>query len=213
MMKKKLAQATLALAGAGALTVATLSGPANAGPAADGLNVKYNASGTTLVKKTNSELAIAPTTLAVTLDQNSNLKGRMRIKPAVTEFKLLGFVPIKATVNFTQAAPLTGKLSKKTGGGFTASATAHYWLRLSNATAAGIPLPLGDKCQTKTPLDLTAATPEGGSFDLTKGGTLTGTFTIPEFANCNLQELLLNQIVPGPDNTATLNVSKGRIVN
>lgn len=213
-MNKKLMRATIAAAGVGALALTAAPAPATAAAKADdGLTVAYKAQGSTTVKKTNSTVTIAPTKLVTTLAQDSTLKGHMRIAPATTEFKLLGFVPVKATVSFKQAKPLTGKLSKKSGGGFTATATAYYTLRLSDATAAGLPLPLGDKCQTVSPVALAAATPEGQSFDLTKGGTLSGSFTIPNFANCNLQEVLLNQLVPGPDNTATLQVSNGRVKN
>jgi hypothetical protein len=35
-------------------------------------------------------------------------------------------------------------------------------------------------------------------FNIVKGGNLTGSYTIPEFANCGLATLLINLTIPRP---------------
>ena len=67
-------------------------------------------------------------------------------------------------------------------------------------------------------MSLSVATPAGKSFNLDKGGTLTGTFTIGDFANCGtnpvtagVNDALINQLVPGSGNTISLTLSHGKL--
>jgi hypothetical protein len=75
-------------------------------------------------------------------------------------------------------------------------------LKLSDLKVAGIPMPVGDNCKTKTPATLNLVS--GDDWNVLQGGTLTGTYTIPEFENCILATPLINLTVPGPDNTISV---------
>jgi hypothetical protein len=50
-------------------------------------------------------------------------------------------------------------------------------------------------------------------FNILKGGNLAGTYTIPDFANCGLETLLINLTVPGAGNTITLTLGKAHPVS
>lgn len=171
------------------------------------LSAQYDVSGTSHVAKTNSDIKILPTTLSTTVDMDTGaITGSMPIPSTTTEFKAIGFLPIKATVNFEEAAPLTGQLGRA-----RVDTTASYYLRLSNVSIGGIPAFVGPWCRTADPVVIPASTPTGERFDLTTGGHLTGTFTIGNFQNCLLNTLLINAMVPGSGNTVDLQVSNGRL--
>jgi hypothetical protein len=200
--------ARLAAIGAVASAALTLtSGGANA----IGLNVAYDATGTSHVNHTDSDLWIKPTTMSLTVESNDgSITGHLPISPSDTKFHVLGFLPIKAQVNFIEAAPLTGNLHY-TPNGPTVTSSASYYIRLSDVLVAGIPQYVGNSCQTKNPVVVQADTPAGQIFDLNNGGNLKGTFTIGNFENCFLETGLINLLVPGSGNTIDLQVSNGRL--
>ena len=171
------------------------------------LSVAYDVSGTSHVARTDSDVQIKPTTLSVTVDSaTSVLSGHMSIPDAVTEFYMAGLLPVRATVSFIEAAPVTGILNR-----VSVNSTASYYFKLSDVRVAGVPAFAGNYCQTKDPVIIPANTPVGERFDLTSGGRLTGSFTIGNFENCGLNTLLINLLVPGPGNTVELEVSNGRL--
>ncbi|WP_300682086.1 hypothetical protein [Nocardioides sp.] len=172
------------------------------------LNVEYDVSGTSHVTHTDNDITIAPTTLSISNDTSTNtFTGHMPIAPAQSHFYVAGFLPIDAKVNFIEAAPLTGVI----GRGF-ANTTASYYLRLSDVKVGGLPMIVGSHCQTKDPVVITASTPAGSTFNITNGGHLTGSYTIGNFENCLLQAWLINLLVPGSDNSVSLDVANGRFV-
>ncbi len=204
---RALAASSVALIGAAtALTV--VAAPASAAPA---LTVAYDASGSTVVTKPNSTIKLGPTTLTNYLNADGTFTADLPLPATTSQFKVIGLVPVKATVNFVPTGPATGKLvSNPTP---AVSATATYYIKLSNVTLAGIPAFVGTKCQTSAPVSIPVATPAGQKFDITKGGNLTGTYTIGKFANCGLTTGLVNLLVPGAGNTVQFTLSNGRIVS
>lgn len=198
------------LAAVGAVASAALAMTAG-GANAVGLDVAYDATGTSHVSATDSDVWIKPTTMSLTVESNDgSITGHLPIQPADTKFHVLGFLPIKAQVNFVEAAPLTGQLNY-TPSGPTVTSTASYYLRLSDVLVGGIPQYVGSHCQTKNPVVVEANTPAGQIFDLNNGGNLSGTFTIGDFENCFLETGLINLLVPGSGNTIDLQVTNGRI--
>ena len=47
-------------------------------------------------------------------------------------------------------------------------------------------------------------------FNVLKGGNLAGSYTLPAFANCGLATLLIDVTLPGPNNTISLTLGKGK---
>lgn len=200
---------------AGGIALAALAaGVAVAAPAdaATTLPVSYDASGSTLVKKPNSTVQLGPSVLHTNLAADGSFTGSLALPPTTSEFKVIGLLPVKATVNFIPVGDVVGKLST-VGGKQRVAATAQYTIKLSNVTLAGLPAFVGNSCQTKAPVTIPIATPAGGSFNITTGGTVGGTYTIGQFGNCGLTTFLVNQLVPGPGNTLTFTLSNGRIGN
>jgi hypothetical protein len=155
--------------------------------------------GTSTIKKLNATLPLGPGKLSVDLDGASgSFTSTIQLPPAQGNFAIFGIFPTSATVSLQQVGLVTGTL---VDGVVTAHANIN--IQLSNVTAIGfIPLLVGDNCKTKTPasIDLHSA-PDFNPLD---GGDLLATYTIPEFANCNLATGILNGLIPGPDNQITL---------
>jgi hypothetical protein len=171
------------------------------------LNAQYDATGWSHIASTDSELWIKPTTLSVTVDTTTaEINGHLPLQPADTKFHLLGFLPIKAQVNFEEAAPLTGMLGRG-----TVSTQSSYYIRLSNVLIGGVPTYVTDDCRTKEPVVINAGTPAGGRFDLDDGGKLVGEYSIGDFEHCFGNQLLINQIIPGDGNTVDIDVTNGRL--
>lgn len=202
------------LLGVGALTVAActvvaLGSALNASADAAPLKFAYHVTGTSMVKKTNSSVKLGPATLHLALRGDGSYTGSLKLPPTQTSFTVLG-IPVTATATFIQVGKLTGSL-KTVRGAVHVTSVAHDTLRLSDVKVAGIPQNVGDQCQTKEPIALTVKNTK--PFDLTKGGFLGGTFTIPTFGGCGLLNTpLINLLVPGPGNTISLHLTNGHVV-
>jgi hypothetical protein len=196
-------RAVLALGAAGLLL-----GPA-AAYAATIAPIEYDASGTTHIAKTGSDIVLGPTKLHTDLDVDTfDFTGSLPLPGTRTTFKVAGFVPVSANVDFIPVGQVQGHINLE-GLNAEVTSTAQYYVRLSNVKAAGFPTFVGSTCKTKQPVVIPADTPEGQGFDLTAGGTLQGTYTIGSFQNCGLMTGLINTLVPGPGNTASIEVSNG----
>jgi len=62
---------------------------------------------------------------------------------------------------------------------------------------------VGNGCATASPITLTVK----GPINLTGNSTFTGIYTIPNFSHCELNTLLINALIPGPNNTFTATFS------
>jgi len=64
----------------------------------------------------------------------------------------------------------------------------------------GIPINVvGGDCATAMPIAL----PIKGPINLAGSSTFSGIYTIPDFRHCELNTLLINALIPGPNNTFT----------
>nr|WP_042185274.1 hypothetical protein [Kibdelosporangium sp. MJ126-NF4]CEL16663.1 hypothetical protein [Kibdelosporangium sp. MJ126-NF4]CTQ88985.1 hypothetical protein [Kibdelosporangium sp. MJ126-NF4] len=187
------------LVGAIALT-ATLLGAGTA--AADPVFTYDITKGTSTIKKLNSSLALGPGGLIVDLEgATGRFTADMNLPPAKGSFKIFGIFPTTATVTFEQVGKVTGTLTD----GVVAAHT-DVTIRLSDVKAIGLPLFVGENCHTAKPatIDLDSA-PE---FNPLEGGDLVAKpYTIPEFTDCGLSTLMLNGLIPGPDNTLQLTLA------
>ena len=87
--------------------------------------------------------------------------------------------------------------------------TASVTLKLDSLSIGGIPIWIGDECQTSSPASITVTSQPG--FNLLNGGNLAGTYTIPNFSHCGLATFLINLTLPGPNNTITLTLGKAKL--
>ena len=172
------------------------------------LTVRYPINGSTLVKATNASLTLGPGTLKSTVDLNTGaLTAKLNLPPATGSFKELGIVPVTATVALLQNGPTTGNIDLNTG---AVTTTSNVTLQITSLSVAGLPVPVGSSCESSTPASITLTSQPG--FSITKGGTVSGTYTIPPFAGCGLVTPVLNLTIAGPGNTISLTLGKAHVV-
>ncbi|AHH99762.1 hypothetical protein [Kutzneria albida] len=189
---------------AAALAVAMVgAGVASADPQAPPttINVNFKIDGTTYLKKIDATMTLGTGKLISHLVPGTGeITADLQLPPATLSYKQFGILPVSSTVELESIGQTTGKLDKGV-------VTSHSTMRmhLKTMSVAGLPIPIGDNCASAEPdtIDLVS----GPGFNILKGGDLLGTYSVGQFANCGLAGLLINALVPGPDNTIKLTLS------
>jgi hypothetical protein len=188
---------------AAAPAAAAPSGPQ--APAAGTITATYPVTGSTFISKVNGTVSLGPGTLVSTLNlSTSALTSTLTLPPATGTFKIFGFIPVTATTELIQNGPATGTLTHG-----VVTTTASVTVKLDSLSIAGIPILIGDECQTSSAASITVTSQPG--FNLLNGGNLAGTYTIPNFSHCGLATFLINLTLPGPNNTITLTLGKAKL--
>jgi hypothetical protein len=202
-------RAMAAVAAAGLVAAGTVA--ATAAPAAAGdtiVHAKYKVTGSTFIKAGNFTVPLGPGKLASTLHASTGkLTATLTLPEATASYKEDGVVPVTATTKFINDGPTTGTLNFNTG---EVSTTSNITLQIVSLSAAGVPVPVGNSCETSQPAAVSVSG-QPPAFNILKGGSLTGTYTIPQFANCELATTLINLTIPGPGNTITLTLGKAKL--
>jgi hypothetical protein len=197
-----------ATASAGLLAMSAVAASADAASADTVVHAKYKVTGSTFIKAPNFTLALGPGKLASALDANTGkITATLTLPDATGSFKQDGLVPVTATTQFINDGPTTGTLDFNTG---AVSTTSKITLRIVSLSVAGVPVPVGSSCETSQPTVVTVSG-QPPAFNILKGGNLTGTYTIPQFANCGLATALINATIPGSGNTITLTLGKAKL--
>lgn len=200
-MRRRAASLLLATAAAVA-TLGLVATPAQADDPT--LTATYPVNGSTHINSTDSDLALGPGSLRATLDLVTGaIVGSITLPPAIGSFTEFGIIPVQATTEFTESEPTTGSADPATGAVQTQS---HVNIRLTSLKVAGLPVLVGDHCQTKTPAVVDLASQPG--FNILTGGVVSGSYTIPDFDNCLLATPLINLIIPGNGNTIALTLGQ-----
>jgi hypothetical protein len=198
----------VAVSAAGALAVVGVVASGTAASADTIVTIKYPVTGSTHLAVPNANLTLGPGHLVSTADLNTNtLTATLTLPPATGSFNELGLVPVTATAKLINDGPTTGTINPNTG---AVTTTSNITMRITSLTVAGITTPVGNACQTATPVVVTVNSQPG--FSILNGGSLAGTYTIPDFQNCGLSTLLINLTLPGSGNTITLTLGKGHFV-
>ncbi len=207
-VRKPVAHRLVTAVGAGALLVIALAST-TAAAASTKLTVKYRVTGSTLLKAPNATASLGPGTLKSTVNLSTGtVTASLTLPPATVSFKELGLIPVSATTEFVQDGATTGKVNLSTG---AVTTTSRITLKITSLSIAGLPVPVGNSCESATPAVVTVTSQSG--FSIVNGGTLAGTYTIPPFANCGLLITpVLNLTVPGPGNTISLKLGKAQRV-
>src|SRR5215470_17669005 len=133
-----------ALVSGGALTAS--SGAASATTA---LHATYKVTGSTFIKAPNLTMALGPGKLAAVVNLSTGaIKATLTLPDATGSFLQGGLIPVTATTRFINDAPTTGKLNLKTG---AVQTTSKITLRIVSLSVAGLPIPVGDSCETSSP--------------------------------------------------------------
>jgi|SRR5579875_1063812 len=171
------------------------------------LTVTYPVSGSSYVATPGATLPLGPGTLKSTVNlNNGKLTANIKLPDATGQFKELGLIPVTATAQLINDGPTTGTLNLDTG---AVQTTSNITMKLVSLSVAGINVPLGSSCETSQPVVVNLASQPG--FNVLKGGVVSGSYTLPAFANCGLATLLINLTLPGPNNTISLTLGKGKV--
>lgn len=199
--RRAAAVGTIVLLSAGA--IAATAGTASA---ASILHAKYKVSGSTFLAGPSSTLNLGPGSLSARLNTNTGkLTATLALPPATGSFTEFGIIPVTATAKFINDGPTTGKV--KNG---TVSTTSTITLQLTNLSIAGIPVPVGNSCETAQPVVVSLQSQKG--FSVLDGGTMAGTYTIGDFAHCGLATSVINLTIPASGNTITFTLGKAKII-
>jgi hypothetical protein len=172
------------------------------------ITLRYPVTGTTHLAAPNADLPLGPGHLTASADLNTDaITATLTLPNATGSFNELGLVPVTATAKLINNGPTTGTVDPNTG---AVTTTSMITMRIIDLKVAGIDMPVGNACQTSTPVSVTVSSQPG--FNIINGGNLAGTYTIPSFANCGLETLVINLTLPGPGNTITLTLGKGKTV-
>lgn len=202
-MKKRLAGILFAAAAAASVTSLT----AASAVADTTITASYPVNGSTTIAKTNSSLTLGPGTLKAVADvTKGTLTGSIKLPPATGSFNELGLIPVTTTVELVQDGKTTGTVSLAKD---TVTATSKITLKITDLKVAGLDVPVGPDCQSASPATITVSS--GTGFTIGGGGPVSGTYTIPPFANCLLETLIINLTIPGPGNTISLTLGKPKL--
>jgi hypothetical protein len=195
------------MAGVAVVATATLVASSAAASADTTLSATYPVSGSSYLAAPGATLPLGPGKLASVVDLNTGaITANLTLPDATGQFKELGLIPVTATAQLINDAPTTGTLNINTG---AIQTTSTITMRLVALSVAGINIPVGSACQTSQPVSVTVNSQPG--FSVLKGGVVSGTYTIPPFANCGLATLLINLTLPGANNTISLTLGKAKI--
>ncbi|WP_031085432.1 DUF6801 domain-containing protein [Streptomyces sp. NRRL WC-3549] len=134
-------------------------------------------------------------------------EGKPQLPPTEGTFLTFGFMPTTAVLEMTQIPPKADSredanvnvhsiidFTDPSNNTTVTTVDADFVLRLHDVKVNGTPLDVGDSCRTERPFKLTLVGKAGEAIDpqeryeLTAGGQLTGSVTIPPFEGCGVDE-------------------------
>ena len=192
--RKRVATLIVSLGVAGGLGTA-LAPAASAGT----IELHWNISASAHIAKMGSDVNVSGGHFDGTINTDTGaLNGRMSLPPTTLTVNLLGAIPAAdITVQITPVGRTTGHVDFNT---FFVTTKSSFNIRVTKVVPHGTDQNLvGDSCKTETPITLKL----GGTASLDKPSSMSSVFTIPDFADCNLFEVAINELIPGPGNTFT----------
>jgi hypothetical protein len=211
LMRSRYARSLTVPAAVGLVAATAVAASATAASAGTSLTIVYPVHGSTHLKAPNATVALGPGTLRSTVNLGTGkLTASLTLPTATVSFKEFGLIPVSGKTEFLQDGATTGKIDLNNG---AVTTTSHITLKIVSMSLAGVPLPVGSKCESATPAAITLKSQPG--FSVVSGGKLTGTYTVPPFAHCGPLGLLtpvINTSITGPGNTITFTLSAGKAV-
>jgi hypothetical protein len=172
--------------------------------------ILYELTGTTTVKKLNHELTLGPGRLDALLRVDTSvpgwigyLEGDMSLPPVRDTFTLFRFMPSDATTHFLPDGKVTGTV--QSGKVFP---KAKMNIKLADTTVNGVPLNLGQRCQTGVPANIDLI--PDPDYNILFGGTMRASIVIPDFSGCGATEDLdpmMVGLISGPDNPVVMKIA------
>lgn len=180
------------------VVVAVLCLVASATPAsAATLPLDWDVSVSTHLATMNTDVTVdgAHFTGSVNTDTGA-LSGSISVPSTVVHYAVWGIPVADITMAMAPVGKITGKVDLKT---MRVTAKSTFFIKLTDVRTPLLPWwnLVGNSCATSTSTSATMS----GTASLTEPSTVTGTYTIPPFANCGMMTWILNWVAPGPGNT------------
>ncbi|MFE9747424.1 fibronectin type III domain-containing protein [Saccharothrix saharensis] len=154
----------------------------------------YGLTGNTKIKAANGTVALTGGIDAALDLSTGAFEADLTLNPTSGRFRAFGFVPVKAKIEFAQAARTTGTLA-----GGVLKSTSSVTVKLPHVSVLGIPVSTSADCRTRTPASIPLESEPG--FDPLAGGTATGVYTLPALTGCGPLTGLISGLTSGPGNT------------
>ena len=154
----------------------------------------FDLAGATYIKAANGTV---PLTGGIDADfdlATSTFEADLALNPTSGSFKLFGFIPATAKIQFAPVGRTTGSIA-----GGVLKSTSKVTVKLPQVSLMGFPIAQSSTCQTKSPA--TIPLESKGSFDPLAGGALTGTYTLPALQGCGQLNSLISALAAGKGNT------------
>ncbi|ALG15461.1 hypothetical protein AOZ06_41660 [Kibdelosporangium phytohabitans] len=158
----------------------------------------YTINGKSRIKAANGTVALNGGISVLFTPGTGAFQGDLKLDPATGQFRLFGFIPVWAKIEFAPAGKTTGTLSAD---GVLASKST-VTVKLPRVSLLGFPISSSPTCQTSRPVDVPLASKPG--FNPLKGGSLTGKYTLPSLRGCGPLTSLVSAFTEGPGNTVEL---------
>lgn len=169
-------------------------------PPGGGVKFGYTLTGSSLIKKANGTIQLSGGIDAEIDLASGNFTADLTLNPTTGRFRILGFLPATAKIEFAQAAKTTGTLAA----GVLSSASKTI-VKLPRVSVFGFPIAGGSSCQTVRPADINLKS--GPNFDPLAGGKLTGVYTLPALKSCGFLTPLVSALTTGPGNTINVTLT------
>nr|WP_232328212.1 fibronectin type III domain-containing protein [Kibdelosporangium sp. MJ126-NF4] len=158
--------------------------------------------GKTRVKAANGTVPLSGGVAVLFTPGTGAFHGDLRLDPTRGQFRLFGFIPVSARIEFVPAGQTTGTLS----GDGVLRAKSSVTVKLPRVSLFGFPISSSPTCQTRTPVDVPLVSKPG--FTPLSGGSLSGTYTLPAVQGCGPLTPLISAFTEGPGNTIQVSLNR-----
>ena len=161
----------------------------------------FDLTGKTVIKAVNGTVPLRGGIAVLVNLATGTFNGDLTLAPTQGNFKLFGFIPVSAKIEFAQADKTVGTISPD----FVLASKSHVTVKLPRVSVFGFPISTSPSCQTKTPAEIPLMSKPG--FNPITGGTLTGVYTLPALKGCGPLNGLISAVTAGPGNTIEVNLT------
>ncbi|WP_317493071.1 Ig-like domain-containing protein, partial [Haloechinothrix sp. LS1_15] len=167
-------------------------------PPPEPIEVNYDLTGETYVQAADGTLPLTGVIESTVDLQTGDVEADVHLDPTKGSFRVFGFLPASANVEFEQVGKTTGTFAN---GELTTSSD--VLVKLPRVNLLGFPISKRDTCQTEEPAEIAMSSTDFSPFD---GGVLSGEYTIPRLEGCGFFTPLISALTSGPGNTIELDL-------
>lgn len=193
--------ATAALGTCAVLAVGTALAPQAS--AEEEWTLNYTAKATTTVKKMDQSTTTTGKATSKVTPSTGTLSSDLKLNDFRTPVKLFGIPLSTAIIRQEAVGPAKGKLNGSTKE-VTQSQQVNLRIVSISPFGGGHLNYVGNNCRTAKPTTINVS---GKIKDIFSPVTMKGSYDIPKFSGCGLLTGLINQMVAGPDNAISLELT------